>query len=190
MKIVNLIDVKTRKKFRQWLADNYASTNQCWIRVKKGKHPVEGVILYLDAVEEALCFGWIDSTVKTIDGVQYQRFSPRRRGSNWTELNKERCRRLVRLGLMTDAGLAVVPELMDEYVIDAEIKAEFEKNSIAWRNFLSFHPLYQRVRIDKVRTERLRGRLENYHRRLLELISASEKGQMIGDWNDAGRLLE
>ena len=65
------------------------------------------MLWYLDAVEEALCFGWIDSTVKTIDGVTLQRFGKRVKNSQWTELNKERCRRLEALGLMTDSGRAV-----------------------------------------------------------------------------------
>lgn len=71
----------------------------------RSKHPVEGVIPYLEVVEEALCFGWIDSTMKRLsDGRLVQRLSPRRRGSHWTELNKQRCADLERRGLMTEAG--------------------------------------------------------------------------------------
>jgi uncharacterized protein YdeI (YjbR/CyaY-like superfamily) len=64
---------------------------------------------YLDIVEEALCFGWIDSTLKRLpDGRLAQRLSPRRKGSNWTELNRARCKELEERGLMTDAGRAAL----------------------------------------------------------------------------------
>jgi uncharacterized protein YdeI (YjbR/CyaY-like superfamily) len=66
---------------------------------------------YVDAVEEALCFGWIDGLEKTIDSERYAlRFSPRRPKSNWTETNKERARRLIAEGRMTEAGFASLPE--------------------------------------------------------------------------------
>ena len=67
---------------------------------------------YLEIVEEALCFGWIDSTLKKLpDGRLVQRLSPRRKGSHWTELNKERCRNLESRGLMTDAGRKALKEI-------------------------------------------------------------------------------
>lgn len=69
---------------------------------------------YIDAVEEAMCFGWIDSTAKKMDnGVTAQRLAPRRKGSIWPELNKERCRRMEQLGRMTDVGRAVLPDMSE-----------------------------------------------------------------------------
>ena len=74
--------------------------------MSRAKTPPAGILPYLDVVEEALCFGWIDSTLKKLpDGRLAQRLSPRRKNSHWTELNKERCKRLAEQGLMTDAGL-------------------------------------------------------------------------------------
>ena len=68
----------------------------------------------IDAVEEAMCFGWIDSTTKKMDnGITAQRLAPRRKGSLWSELNKERCRRMERLERMTDAGRAVLPDMSE-----------------------------------------------------------------------------
>ena len=82
--------------------------------MKKGKPTDTKHFWYIDAVEEALCFGWTDSSQKVIEGVRYQRFSPRRKGSVWTELNKERVRRLERLNLMTDAGRSILPNMGEE----------------------------------------------------------------------------
>lgn len=105
MEVVNLLHCTTREELRQWLVENHATVHECWVVMTRSKHPVEGVIPYLDVVEEALCFGWIDSTMKRLsDGRLVQRLSPRRRGSHWTELNKQRCADLERRGLMTEAG--------------------------------------------------------------------------------------
>ena len=72
--------------------------------MSRSKNPV-GVLPYLDVIEEALCFGWIDSTLKKLpDGRLVQRLSPRRKNSHWTELNKQRCQELENRGLMTPAG--------------------------------------------------------------------------------------
>ncbi len=105
MEIVNLLHPPTREELRQWLVDNHTTERECWVVMSRSKQPPKGVISYIDVVEEALCFGWIDSTLKrTDDGRLAQRLSPRRRGSHWTELNKQRCAELERRGLMTSAG--------------------------------------------------------------------------------------
>ena len=90
---------------------NHRTERECWVAVKRGKPKDDGTFWYVVAVEEALCFGWIDSTVKkTAEEITVQKLSPRKARGNWTELNKERCRRLERLGLMTEAGRAVWPD--------------------------------------------------------------------------------
>ena len=190
MTIKNFIRPTTRAQFREWLLVNAATASECWVAVKKGKNAVDGLLLYLDAVEEALCFGWIDSTCKLHEGILVQRFSPRQKGSNWTELNKERCRRLIKLGCMTDMGLECLPDLSEQFTWHPAITEAFNLNPQALQNFLSFPPLYQRVKIDKVHNEINRGRHENFKKRLQKLVEASEKGIMIGDWNDYGRLLK
>lgn len=189
MEIKNLIRLATRKQFREWLMENSLSATECWVPVNKSNTPKENILWYLDAVEEALCFGWIDSTGKMIDGIKYQRFSPRRKGSNWTELNKERCRRLFKLGLMTESGLRVLPDLKEPFSIDEEVLEIFKSRAKAWKNFKKFPILYQKVRLDKVQDEKKHKRLESFKARLERLIDASEQGQMIGEWNDFGRLI-
>ena len=91
---------------------NHATAKECWVTVNRTKQPRTDSIPYLDVVEEALCFGWIDSTYKGLpDGRGAQRLTPRRKGSHWTELNKQRCADLEQRGLMTDVGRAAIPKL-------------------------------------------------------------------------------
>ena len=187
MTLINRLDICSRSEFRKWLETNCASEKECWIAVKRGKTTPTDALWYLDAVEEALCFGWIDSTLKNIDGIALQRFGPRSKSGRWTELNKERCRRLEKLGLMTDRGRAACPHLDAKFVIIPEIIEAFESNPVAWSNFQSFPPLYQRVRIDNI--QRNKACKEMFESRLHKLIEASARGEMIGDWHDYGRLL-
>ena len=77
-----------RAQFREWLILHAADENECWIDVKRGRPTESETFYYIDAVEEALCFGWIDSTQKLIMGKRLQRFTPRKKNSPWTELNK------------------------------------------------------------------------------------------------------
>ena len=105
MEIINLLHYATREELRQWLEENYAREQCCWVVMHRGKCPEWPAIPYIEVVEEALCFGWIDSTLKRLpDGRLAQRLSPRRPRSHWTELNRERCRSLEERGLMTEAG--------------------------------------------------------------------------------------
>ena len=186
----NILNITTRAEFRQWLIENHDKETECWMVVKKGNQPPTGYVWYLDAVEEVLCFGWIDTTHKNINGVDTQRFTPRAAKSPWSELNKERVRRLEKLGLMTDAGRAVLPDMSDSgFVIDEEINQAFQKNLVAWHNFQSFPILYQRVRIDSIQRDKKKNRAV-FDNRLRKLIEQSEAGKMFGDWNDYGRLLD
>lgn len=105
MEITLLLELKERQQLRNWLQENHTSAKECWVIMRRSKNPPAGVLPYLDVVEEALCFGWIDSTLKRLpDGRLAQRLSPRRKKSHWTELNKQRCRELESRGLMTPAG--------------------------------------------------------------------------------------
>ncbi len=108
MDITNLLQVKNRTGLRCWLNEHHHSEKECWVIAYRGKvKPGWDALPYLEIVEEALCFGWIDSTNKKLpDGRLAQRLSPRRKGSHWTERNKRRCADLEDRGLMTDAGRA------------------------------------------------------------------------------------
>lgn len=189
MELKNVLNIKTREEFRGWLLKNHSDETECWIVAKRGRTIPQDNIWYLDAVEEAICFGWIDSTTKKINGVTWQRFMPRSKKSEWTELNKERARRLGRLGLLTEDGKKALPDMSEEsFLIDDEIKKAFKDNPAALENFLSFPPLYQRVRIDSIQRYKKQDR-KTFENRLEKLLQKSSEGVMFGEWNDYGRLL-
>ena len=184
----NILDVSGRAAFRAWLAEHHDTETECWVAVKRGRPADDGAFYYLDAVEEALCFGWIDSTQRQIDGVAVQRFGPRKPKSPWTELNKERVRRLERLGLMTDAGRAVLPAMGPRsFSPDPDVVAAL-KRARCWTKFRGFPALYQRIRAYNVAFYKTRDP-EAYERALANLIAHTRRGELYGEWNDYGRLL-
>lgn len=187
-KYKNILTVNCRADFRAWLYLHAEREDECWVEVKRGRPADADVFYYLDAVEEALCFGWIDSMNKLIDGRRMQRFTPRKKNSPWTELNKERVRRLEKLGLMTDAGRAVLPPMGPRsFRIDSDIEKAL-KESRCWSVFCSFHPLYRRLRAYNVFFYKKRNP-EMYEKALKHLIEETKNGRMFGEWNDYGRLL-
>ena len=186
---VNILDVTDRATFRAWLEAYHATTSECWVAAKRGRPTDDGAFYYLDAVEEALCFGWIDSVQKTVDDATLQRFGPRKPKSPWSELNKERVRRLEKLGLMTDAGRAVLPAMGPRsFQIDPDVAAAL-RAARCWAAFKRFPPLYQRVRAYNVAFFKSRNR-KAYERALANLIAYTKRGEMFGEWNDYGRLLD
>lgn len=184
-----LTEVTDRQAFRTWLSEHYNTEPECWVVVRRGRPDGTDTFWYLDAVEETLCFSWIDSTHREIDGVRMQRFGPRKPRSPWTELNKERVRRLEKLGLMTDAGRAVLPPMGPRsFHIDPDVIASL-KAARCWTKFRQFPPLYQRIRAYNVAFYKGRNP-EAYERALANLIAHTKRGEMFGEWNDYGRLLD
>lgn len=184
-----MLETKSRAEFRKWLEQHHDTETECWLNVKRGKPINTDHFWYLDAVEEALCFGWIDSIQKIIGGVMMLRFTPRKKNSRWTELNKERARRLERLGLMTKAGRKVLPPMgCRSFRIDPEIEKTMKRARV-WTKFNSFPKLYQRIRAYNVAFYKKRD-TRMYQKALSHLIEATRKGEMFGEWNDYGRLLE
>ena len=185
----NLLTAKNRNELRVWLAKNYDKESECWVIVKRGRPQNDNTFWYIDAVEEAMCFGWIDNTTKTLEnGITAQKLVPRKKKSLWSELNKERCRRLEKLGLMTEAGRAVLPDMSaNGFVIDNGILTALKADKTVWQNFNNFPPLYQRVRIDTIQIKKKQPDL--YNSRLQKFIENTKKNIMYGEWNDNGRLL-
>ena len=111
MIITTLLEYSDRAQLREWFEANHAATKEVWVAAYRSQRKNDLPQLpYLEVVEEALCFGWIDSTNKRLpDGRLAQRLSPRRKDSHWTELNIRRCNDLSARGLMTEAGLQVMP---------------------------------------------------------------------------------
>ena len=109
MDIGETLIANTQADFRHWLEENHQTKKEIWLVIYKKSSGKVG-IRYEEAVEEALCFGWIDGVMKSLDAEKYaQRFSPRRKGSHWTETNHAIVRRLIVEGRMTEAGQAVLP---------------------------------------------------------------------------------
>ncbi|MDQ0494751.1 uncharacterized protein YdeI (YjbR/CyaY-like superfamily) [Paenibacillus brasilensis] len=144
MEIENLITVKSREDLRIWLQENCKIEKSCWVVVNMTLNP--DTLLYLDAVEESLCFGWIDGVKKKISETGLaQRLSPRSKRSSWTELNKERVRRLEKLSLMRDEGRKVLPDMShDSFKIDRVIEQRLKEERHVYENFLAFPALYKR----------------------------------------------
>lgn len=185
----NILNIKTAKAFRTWLSKNHDKQSECYLNVKKGRPIDNKTFYYLDAVEVALCFGWIDSSQKIVDGVRYQRFSSRRKNSRWTELNKERVRRLEKLGLMTDAGRKILPDMdVRHFKIDIDIVNALKKAK-AWGKFNKFPDLYKRIKAYNISFYK-KINLDTYKKSLSRLIDQTLLGKMYGEWNDYGRLLD
>ena len=109
MEIGETIYVTTSDEFRKWLLQNHQTKKEIWL-IQYKKAAKKPSIKYVEAVEEALCFGWIDGLEKSVDAERYAlRFSPRRPKSNWTNTNKDRARRMIAEGRMTQAGRAALP---------------------------------------------------------------------------------
>ncbi|MFS0869104.1 YdeI/OmpD-associated family protein [Paenibacillus xylanilyticus] len=187
MEIQNLISVNSRENFRSWLQANSRSEQSCWVVVSMTPKP--NTLLYLDVVEESLCFGWIDGIKKKISETELaQRLSPRSRSSSWTELNKERVRRLEKLGLMRDEGRRVLPDMeIDSFRIFKDIEIRLKEDKQTYENFMAFPSLYRRVRIDTIQS--VKNQPELFKHRLDKFITNTRANKMIGQWHDHGRLL-
>ncbi|MFA6549482.1 MAG: YdeI/OmpD-associated family protein [Candidatus Margulisiibacteriota bacterium] len=170
-----------RKSWRSWLKKNHRQAKDVWLVYPK-KHTGKPRVGYNDAVEEALCFGWIDSTVKKIDRDSYaQRFSPRKKSSKWSEPNLARMRRLIRLKRMTAAGLAALNDhtLLQESpklkIAPAILKA-LKSDQRAWHNFHKFPPSYKRIRLAYIESGRRHGAAE-FRKRLLNFLKKTREGK-------------
>ncbi len=109
MEIGETLYVTHRDDFRKWLIENHETKKEIWL-IQYKKATKKPSIHYVEAVEEAICFGWIDGLEKSMDAERYAlRFSPRRTKSNWTNTNKDRARKMIAEGRMTKAGRATLP---------------------------------------------------------------------------------
>jgi uncharacterized protein YdeI (YjbR/CyaY-like superfamily) len=184
MNIGQTLRVTTRKAWRTWLEKNHALKKEIWL-VYATKKSGKGRVAYSDAVEEALCFGWIDGTMKSIDENYFaQRFSPRRSAkSQLSETNKERVRRLIRAGLMTPAGMEKIRGRMNEkFVLPADIVAALQRDPQTWKNFQRFPKWYQRVRVGWL--DMSRHRPEIFQARLRYFLKMTAQNKRYGQVHD------
>ncbi len=178
-----------RKKWRTWLRKNHKVKKEIWLIYYK-KHTGKDRIAYDDAVEEALCYGWIDSTVRRIDDNKFmQKFTPRRIKSNWSEINIRRANKLIREGKMTSVGLVLfnnrkitqnkssTKELNKRIMIPHALKKALVLNKKAYENFNNFAPGYKRLYINWVNSAK---RKETIERRIKQVVERSTKNLKPG----------
>jgi len=179
MDIGKTLYVTDRKAWRAWLQGNYDKEKEIWLIYPK-KASGKPRILYNDAVEEALCFGWIDSTAKRIDDESYaQRFSPRNPKSSYSEANKVRLRKLVEEGKVIPLVKTAIQDILDEkFVIPDDILAALKENKVAWVNFQRFSTQYQKIRVAYV--DGARNRPDEFKKRLNNMVKMSEKNKQFG----------
>lgn len=148
MEIGKTLEAKTRAEWRRWLSKHHKTEPEIWL-VFHTKASGEKFVPYDEAVEEALCYGWIDSIVKKLgETSRAQRFTPRRPGRAVSELNKERMREMIAAGKMTTAGLDAAGDITPEkFVISPAVLRALKKDAEVWRNFQAFPEHYKRVRI-------------------------------------------
>jgi uncharacterized protein YdeI (YjbR/CyaY-like superfamily) len=196
MKIGKTLYVTNRDEWRAWLTTHHQSEIDVWLIFYK-KHTGRPRISYDHAVEEALCFGWIDSIVKTIDDEAFaQRFTPRRDGSRWSALNKRRVQKLMREGRMTEAGLTKVDSATrsekprvkssgEDTDIPRVVKQALMTNAKAWKNFRSLTPSRRAAYVRLITDAK---KEETRVRRVQEVISRLE--QNTGNPDDIPRFVK
>lgn len=174
-----LLYVTDRKQWREWLKKHYKSENEIWL-IYYRKHTGRPRIVYNDAVEEALCFGWIDSTVRSIDRDRFaQRFSPRKPRSPYSQANKERLRKLIKEGKVIKDVLPTLGNIQDEpFAVPADILEAVKADKEAWRNFQSLSAPYIRMRIAYI--EGARKRPAEFEKRLRHFIAMTRKNRLFG----------
>ena len=172
-------------EWRRWLADNHQTQTEIWLLYdKRADVPT---VSYLDSVEQALCFGWIDGLQKRFSEFENaQRFTPRKPKSNWTELNKARARRLIDLGQMTPRGLETLPDLERAFQVPDYIMQALSAVPEALQNFTALPPLYVRVRVGYI--DEMRKKPDELSKRLNNFVMRTAEGKLFGNWNDGGRL--
>lgn len=189
MKNQNQLYISNRNDWRQWLKANHDSCREIWLLYFK-KHTGKLSIPYDDAVEEALCFGWIDSIVKRIDDKRYmQKFTPRKDSSVWSALNKKRVKKMIAAGKMTEHGLVKIESakrngkwnVPPSSPLSTKIATEFEdaliKNLTAKKNFDLLAPSYKRHYIGWINSAK---REDTKMKRIYEAVQLLEQNKKLG----------
>jgi len=180
---------RNRGQWRSWLEKNHAIETEVWLVFLK-KHTGKANLSYDDAVEEAICFGWIDGIKRSIDEDRYMhRFTPRKSGSKWSKSNTERARRMLSAGRMAPAGEKSIESAQADgrwtahigartsFPMPPELKAQLKRSAKAAEFFASLAPSYQRQYIDWIASAR---RPETRQRRLEEAMKLLVGGEKLG----------
>jgi len=182
--------VANRDEWREWLTKNHKIKKEIWLIYYK-KHTGKPRIPYNDAVEEAICLGWIDSTVKKLDGEKYsQKFTPRSAKSKWSRLNIQRAKKMMEAGRITKSGLVKCQDAIKnsekdprakpskkKLTIPTDLKEELSAKEKVWKNFNNLAPSYQRLYIGWITDAK---KEETRKRRLKEAMTLLKQNKRLG----------
>ncbi len=174
---------KSQTEWRQWLEKNHQSKQSVWLIYYTKKSTIAS-LSWSEAVDEALCFGWIDSTRKTIDEFSFmQFFSKRKPKSNWSKINKEKVANLIEQGLMTEVGLASIEtakqngywtilDEVEELIIPKDLEIAFEKYKGSKDYFLSLSKSARKIILSWIALAKLQ---ETRQKRIDEVVESAEQ---------------
>jgi uncharacterized protein YdeI (YjbR/CyaY-like superfamily) len=170
-----------REDWRRWLADHFETAKEVWF-VFPNKCSGKKGVLYNDAVEEALCFGWIDSTVRAFDaGHKIQRFTPRRAGSTYSQSNRERLRWLMENGMIHPKFEHEIRAVLSEpFVFPADILDRLKEDTVVWENYRRFSESYRRIRVAYIEAARVSA--EEFEKRLRHFIAKTRENKPIAGY--------
>lgn len=173
-----VIKTDDRNVWRAWLERNFETADEVWFEIPL-KESGETGLSYNDAVEEALCFGWIDSTIKHSDGLhRIQRFTPRRKGSPYSRPNIERLIWLDERGMIHPKVRPDVVGLIETpYVFPEDILDMLRSDETVWNNYLGFSESYRRIRVAYI--DAARDRPDEFRKRLDNFVARTRKNQII-----------
>ncbi|MFP4370518.1 MAG: YdeI/OmpD-associated family protein [Candidatus Kapaibacterium sp.] len=170
--------ITNRKSWREWLEKNFQKEKEVWLIYPK-KASGKKRIPYNDAVEEALCFGWIDSTIKTYDEeCSMQRFTPRNPKSKFSQPNKERLRWLAEHDMLHPSVREKADEILAvEFVFPDDLIEIIKSDPEAWKNYRNFSEAYKRIRIAYI--DQARPHPEEYEKRLNNFLKKTRENKLI-----------
>ncbi len=179
MEISKILYVAQREQWRAWLAKNFNKELEIWL-IYPHKSSRKARISYNDAVEEALCFGWIDSTIKKWDEKSSaQRFSPRNPKSPFSQPNKERLKWLVKKNKLHPTVKDLVEKVLkDKFVYPPDIIKAIKDDKEVWKNYQKYSPSYQRIRVAYI--DAARKRPEEFKKRLVNFLKKTKENKQIG----------
>lgn len=190
--MMNTFYAENRDEWRNWLLQNYKDTREIWLIYYK-VHMDVPCITYGESVEEAICFGWVDGLIHGIDDEKYKRrFTPRKNGSIWSKINKERAQKMISLGKMTPAGLETIEiakqngqwdkayRMKEKIELPDDLKEALTKNPVAWKNFQKYSNSNRFIiitRIEKANT------IEKRKAKISRAVELAEKNMKPYDKN-------
>jgi uncharacterized protein YdeI (YjbR/CyaY-like superfamily) len=179
VEITQILYVTDPKEWRKWLERHYKTESEIWLVYYK-KHTGKPRIGYNDAVEQALCFGWIDSTVRSLDEERtVQRFSPRKPKSGYSQANIERLRHLVAQGKVVDEVVESLGDILEqEFIFPEDILKAIQADEQTWENYQNFSEPYKRIRVAFI--EGARKRPSEFQKRLNYFIKKTRENKLIG----------